>query len=1696
VSVAEYPRWSDITALSQFQSADPDARRTIATDWATGLRDQVQAEEGTFTSEQNTAFVRSLAQDIPDLDPEQFGVSDPNSFIDTASESFQRGVLQLRQIGNLVQKDTQELAEVSRELQALPPSDALVRFSQSDTVADSLAAFSDNPLNILTSLIVQSAVTSVGSLALGAAGGTVSGGPVGTAVGTGVGVFAGSTMTEGALEYIGTIEAGGVDITDPEALDRFFRQNTQESRDLHDLAVQRGATKGGVIGLLDGITAGLAGKVFKILSGAKRVKTATEVVRNAATASEKTAAREALKETVASLSTAKIATGVVGETLVDAVAGGAGEALGSRAIGEEATLGDILAEGIAGPTTTLPFAARNIGTDFGLTPEDVELIRSLDTRVTEEAMAAGQPEVAPEPVVEAPVVTPEPVAVEEPVVAAAEDVVTQVPDEPTPPAVAEPVADIAPEPVEAPPAMAEIAKPKGRTKDDRITAMEETLASVQKAIADNPDLPGLDLENISDIANDVNAARPEKHVLKVVKDTEARLNTLVNEFNEAIETAPTPGEVAVAAEAEGQVAEREPTDAEVAAEEVPQQPAPVGPILTPEQTASIVERSGDMTVPELKAAIARLPETAAVERATLQETLDFIEADDAQLMALPRSNVEHLPSSTPVTPDTFGSRIRKVRQLRTTIKELSEAFGVPIRVGKIKERALGIFKPGSGVIRTAIANDMQVTAHEIGHAIDDRFHFSSDPALHKELTSEHLGQRTSRASYSKAKIAREGVAEFFRILVINENQAQEIAPTMYATFLQRIAADPKMSAAVNLAKDRFAELIGQTPTERIAATIAWGTDPEPGTNFERAMIGWFDRIYPLKQAMTEAYDAGGPAILSDVHKLQQMLGGAENIAAAWLEDGIKDLKGDIIAPGLNAVVRAVSKLGARDLFQAYLKARRISDDLSVQREDAEGNIVGPKETSENIKNAEEAVRELEEAFPQFRPLSQQVFLFTDGLLTASVDGGILTQAEADRIKSVNSAYTPYHRIIENAMGASQGLTGGGRAFKAFTGERNESTSPALEALVGNVATITRAIGRQRVVSALNDLAAKPGAGHFVESLPDPPNRPTSETALAVIEQLIKKGILPEDMDQLITAEMAETILTFYNTTGRYGSDEPIFTGVIDGERKYFRVKDRAFLDALVNSHPETSKLTIGILSKVAEILRESATLTLSFAFRNIGRDTFAAGINSKSGFIPILDSAAGLLQILTNSDDYKRVKASGALQSGFFSQSKENQQKIIKNSSRTVIQKIVHNTILSPLDGMRVISAGLENATRVGEFMKAEKKALDQDMTKEEAFAHATYSAREVTLDFHRGGMQAKQWNRYSAFFNATLLGHEKMVRQLKEDPAGTLSRIALFIGVPTILSALQMRDDEEYEERPRWEKDAYWHFRLPGSDELVRFPKPHGYGYIFGNGSTRMLELIESEDPGNDFTKMTKDLGRDTINAMVQAAIPTAIQPMAEVMANYSLFRRQDIVNAFTAKLPVEEQANRWTGATARAISQLLVDVHPSIGISPAHIEHMVYGHTAGMGRTALDIIDSVIEDPDAPTTPKRRLVETIPGIKVFVSANPRASAQSIRDLYETRNELDTLMQRIETAAGQGDRAKVKKLREDNKALLLRRGRVKSATDSLKPAWKRIQAIYANKTMTAEEKRAALDPIYERMVSLARKTMGKTTTQKPQTRQ
>lgn len=227
-----------------------------------------------------------------------------------------------------------KIAEIQQRIKSIAPSKEYTEFSNAGTFGDALSKLSKNPTKIIGELTAESlasianygATRIAGGAGVGAAAGSVVPG-IGTAAGAGSGVIAGLADTSLALEYsnkfMETLAEQGVDLTNPESLEKAFADNELISR-----ARESAYKKSIPIGIFDLISGGLAGKILN--------KPATSIA-------------------------GKVLKGA-GEVAIQGTLGGGGELVGQLVAGEKINPGAIVAE-VVGElgTTPIEVAANTAG---------------------------------------------------------------------------------------------------------------------------------------------------------------------------------------------------------------------------------------------------------------------------------------------------------------------------------------------------------------------------------------------------------------------------------------------------------------------------------------------------------------------------------------------------------------------------------------------------------------------------------------------------------------------------------------------------------------------------------------------------------------------------------------------------------------------------------------------------------------------------------------------------------------------------------------------------------------------------------------------------------------------------------------------------------------------------------------------------------------------------------------------------------------------------------------------------------------------------------------------------------------------------------------------------------------------------------------------------------------------------------------
>ena len=811
---------------------------------------------------------------------------------------------------------------------------------------------------------------------------------------------------------------------------------------------------------------------------------------------------------------------------------------------------------------------------------------------------------------------------------------------------------------------------------------------------------------------------------------------------------------------------------------------------------------------------------------------------------------------------------------------------------------------------------------------------------------------------------------------------------------------------------------------------------EMGSTVKRkSIIQGIDNKYPILEAMREAKINTKTGIEKlNLYEQARIMEGMPNRAAYFIE--YNTLNGKTLSDkglGLKEVTKDIVKKGKTEtqLFETYLTNRRAIE------LDARGI-----ETGFNITTAKEFVNKYKF---QFEQTAKKTDTYQRQLLEYARDGGFITAEAFTAMTEANKNYVTFARELLQD-GKPVVAEGSVNPFKKIEGSKLR-VYPPLEQMIKNTNTIVNAVERNQVKLNFIDMVAKSKAKD--------PNT----------FQFFNK------VNPKTTNVPKEELLTFRR----------------DGKLETWNV-GKDYVNAFKTLDQQGSNMLMNYLGAPARTLRAGAILIPDFAVPNFFRDTMQASFLNKVGFVPIQDSIIGAFNIITKGNNkktmemYKKYVKSGGMQSTLLAVDKPN---IFDGKVYDILAKgPVRNAdrgILAPFKALTRLS---EEMTRFRIFEKTYKKAIEKGLTEKQALERGGFEARNL-LDYAKRGSLGQNINRLVPFWNARVQGLTRLYEAFRDTPGRTTAMIGAYVAVPTIGFYMLNYDDKDYKEEPDWIKQNYYYFKI--NDKAYRFPKPFEVGTLVSSILEKSFDWIRTNEP-QEWKRFAKDFFMN--NAKGFYPIPTAIRPLAENLANYSIFRDAPIVpKSLDKNLPNKFYYTEYTSETFKLLSKTingLVGDDSFFATNPIHAENVFRSWTGGIGRYIIDTLDyalikgKIIDDPIKPTD----TLSKIPVIRAFdIRDVPGYSAQSIVKFFEEYEKVETIINGMDFAKKAGDFEEYQKLKE---TLNVDEVQLLEYRKSIKEIDKQIRNIYNLKQFpngdipTPDEKRELIDDYYKLMINFA----------------
>lgn len=707
-----------------------------------------------------------------------------------------------------------------------------------------------------------------------------------------------------------------------------------------------------------------------------------------------------------------------------------------------------------------------------------------------------------------------------------------------------------------------------------------------------------------------------------------------------------------------------------------------------------------------------------------------------------------------------------------------------------------------------------------------------------------------------------------------------------------------------------------------------------------------------------------------------------------------------------------------DALGAYLGSRRC---LEMSRlAEAEGKTYKfPKGLT-----AADAQAFVQNAPAEFAEAADIFYKVNDNIITIMEDAGVFSADLAKALRTKYKEYCPLMRDFSDTAAADSfigGLSTGGRGvgnvsipLKAINieGSQRGVLNPLESALKSYAVMINRA-ERNKVGLMAVKAAKEQGLSEIIEELPP---------------------IYKERVEEHIVNGKKEKVKVKYPAAQSADPKNCIFTVLENGKKVAYKTTQDLY-SPIVGYNLPAAGLCLNVARTAARMLRTGATMSPSFILRNVMRDTAFAGISSKNGFIPIVDSIRGALALKNDPALIAEFEAAGVTAFNFYGSQAERVKSLDRMAGAGY--QGAGGIVKAMLDRLVGLSDFAESSTRMGEFMRARKNG--------KSIEEAARDAREVTLDFSRSGVRGERVNQAVPFFNACLQGGDKMYRLFRDDFTGTTLKTFMYIVLPSLALYAMNYDEDWYKDLDPDVKNNYWCI-----GKSVRIPKPQEAGVLFGSGVEALLEQAVGKD--DKAVKNWLDAFRSN---MTPSVIPTVLLPIIEWNANYSYYKGRAIVGNKYKNLPDELQFNDYT-------SEMAKDIGSVAGLSPMKIDNLVRGYTGTMGALLWSAPDLVAGE--SKNRPEKKLSE-----QIFF----RDFAINDSNLNRPVNEFYSLLDSANKQhAGYGVKGKpaaaVKAIRSTGEAISKLR--------------KDINKITENKNLPPERKRELIDKRKHKMTELARR--------------
>lgn len=823
----------------------------------------------------------------------------------------------------------------------------------------------------------------------------------------------------------------------------------------------------------------------------------------------------------------------------------------------------------------------------------------------------------------------------------------------------------------------------------------------------------------------------------------------------------------------------------------------------------------------------------------------------------------------------------------------------------------------------------------------------------------------------------------------------------------------------------------------------------------RVVQGTFDRFRRVRDIDLKSY-----MMLRMSSATDGAVEGLLHYGQAYYDDGALNIR-----KGTKGLIEIMRPLGGEtDRFLLWLAANRASNLAKEERE----RFFKPEEIKALQKLNQGTMKDGKSRYAAYAETQRQMNELNKSVLEVAKEAGLIDAAAFKRF-SEDIWYVPFYRQMDEDGTLSAANTSSAAVGQYLSKKLKGSERPLNDLMQNVLLNWSHILSASMKNAAANEtLKAASSMGGVVSRLTQVDNR------------------FGKDKDGNVVA-LKYAVKTMEN-----------------GKEVYHNIEDEFLLASLdaVASIP-----TYGMWTTMAREFKTTLTRLISlsptFKINNLIRDSIQSiGLSELSG------SPMG--NVMQGWRAYKDNRAEALVGGGLFTLGNAFDGDKASSVKRLINKGVEKADILTTeerakswfkkfQDKYDEVSDASENANRIALY--------EQMRAKGASHLEAAYAARDLQ-DF---GLQGS-WVaiRYASmilpYFNARLQGMYKLGRDgitptfdvllgnADESARQKAMKFNVVLGAVTAVGLalyLSQKDDDDWKKREEWDRDSFFWFKIPGTNHIVRVPKPFEMGAVASIVERFTEQMVDSQVEGKVFGARVLAILHDNLAIN---PIPQIVRPLYDIARNKDGFTDRPIESMGKERLSPEMRVNPNTSGAAVALGKvnaMFADFASSVTggainannmkISPIQYDYMIRGYLGWLG-TVIQTTSTTLASPFKEGESPSKKIDDLFVVGNFVKEVPATQSKYITSFYENSKEIATAMADYRSYLAAGDIDKAQEYLDNKRGLIVLNKLYSNIGDKMSTISKRQQMIEEDTEMSGDEKRIELDRLAALKIELAKR--------------